>query len=244
MRKALILITVFFIFLSCGKKTGFTSEEIDFTTADGTVLKGTLYLPLNLNEKRPGVILAHMNLNNRKSWEYFAGKLAENDYISLAFDFRDGEGAQRIIDCSKMKDDVQAAVNTLANFSRVERDKIAAVGASIGGAAVIFAAVETSAIKAVATISTPPYWKEIEPFAVVGRISPRPLLVIAGVYDGHLDLKAAKELYLHAREPRQWKEIPTNRFGTDIFATAYAAELETTLLDFLNHYLKNQTDNK
>jgi len=244
MKKSLILFLALIFLAGCGKKTGVTSQELDFTAADGVVLKGTLYLPLDLTKNYPGVVLAHMDMNNRQSWEKFACKLAENGFITLAFDFRSFGDSIGGFDSSKIKDDALAAVTALTNFSRVDRENIALVGASMGGVAAVLAAAESNSVKALAAVSTPPSWKGLEPFAEIGKISPRPVLVISGVEDGLLDVRAARTLYLHAREPRQWIELPTNRHGTDIFATESAAELEKSLLDFLDSSLNPQIAKK
>jgi len=226
------------ILAGCGKNEGIMTQDIEFSSDDGVLLKGTLYMPQGINEKLPGVTLAHMNMNDRTSWADYAEKLALEGYVVLTFDLRGWGGSSGESDVPEMYRDVMAAVTYLANFGRVDRDRIAAAGASMGGMASVIAATHTSIIKAVATVSSPPSWSDTEPVKVIGGLTPRPVLVIAGSSDPHLDLRAARMLFLAAREPRQWLEIKTNKHGTDIFATPQTVELERALAMFFAENLK------
>ena len=217
-------------------------QSVEFKSEDGIILAGNLYLPTSEN-KIPGVILAHMYQNNKQSWDSFARKLAEQGYAALAFDLRgwgDSGGTGAV---SEMYLDVMAAANFLANFSRIDRDKITAVGASMGGMAAVIAASHTELIKGVVTICAPYSWQNTEPINYVQHISPRPLLVIAAANDAHLELRAAKMLYLKASKPKEWQVINTNRYGTDIFATEYGDQLSNLIFDFLKkHFQPEQSE--
>ena len=239
----IIFILAGLIIAGCGKKSDIMTQDVQFSSDDGILLKGTLYMPQGINEKLPGVTLAHMNMNNRQSWADYAEKLALEGYIVLAFDFRGWGGSGGESNVPEMYRDVMAAVTFLANFGRVDRDRIAAAGASMGGMASVIAATHTSLIKAVAAVSSPPSWSGTEPVKVIGELTPRPVLVIAAARDPHLDLRAARMLFLAAREPRQWLELKTNKHGTDIFATPQGIELERALAGFFAENLKKTGEN-
>lgn len=233
-----ILIIAVVLIVGCGENSGIMTQDIEFSSDDGVLLKGTLYMPQGINEKLPGVTLAHMNMNDRTSWADYAEKLALEGYVVLTFDLRGWGESGGESNVPEMYRDVMAAVTYLANFGKVDRDRIAAAGASMGGMASVIAATHTSSIKAVATVSSPPSWSDSEPVKVIGKLTPRPVLVIAGSSDPHLDLRAARMLFLAAREPRQWLEINTNKHGTDIFATPQGVELERALAVFFADNLK------
>lgn len=237
-----LFLSVLFL-LSCGSKDRIMVQDVEFKSEDGIQLAGTLYSPPTKN-KVPGVILAHMYQNNKKSWDSFARKLAKQGYAALAFDFRGWGESEGGGDIPDMYLDVLAAANYLANFSLVDRERIAVVGASMGGMSAVIAGAKSSLIDAVVTICAPSSWQGSEPIEYVDQISPRPILVIAAADDAHLDLRVAKMLYLKAGEPRQWLALKTNRHGTDIFSTGLAGELETAIINFLCEHLKNERINQ
>lgn len=236
-----IMIFLPLLFSGCGEKSGIITQDVEFRSDDGVSLKGTIYMLEGKHDKLPGVTLAHMNMNNRESWAGYAEKLAGEGYIVLTFDLRGWGESGGESDVPSMHLDVIAAVNYLANFGKVDRDRIAAAGASMGGMASVIAAANSSLIKAVATISSPPSWSDSEPVKVIGELSPRPVLIIAGSNDPHLDLRAARMLFLAAQEPRQWVEIKSNKHGTDIFSTPQGVELERALAIFFANNLKTKS---
>ncbi len=241
-RYSAIILLIFMTIFGCSKKDKVITLDVDIMTEDSIMLKGTLYYEEH-EGSLPGVILAHMFLNDRKSWKGFAKKLAPEGYVVLTFDFRDwGESSGTKADIPNHYKDVIAAADFLSQLKMVDPNKIAAVGAFIGGMASIVAASQDTMIKAVVAISTPHGWQGSEPMEVVGKISPRPVLIIAAETEPTVSLRSAQQNYLRAGEPREWKVIKTNRQGTDIFYTDKGKELENIITDFLNRKLKNQED--
>ena len=243
MKSYLVVIILTIIFISgCSKEPETVSTlDVDFMTEDSINIKGTLYFEEN-EGTLPGVILAHQFLNDKKSWAGFAKKLAPLGYVILAFDFRDwGESSGTKADIPNHYKDVIAAAEFFSQLKMVDPNRIASVGAFIGGMASIVAASEDTTIKAVIAISTPHGWQGSEPMEVVGKISPRPVLIIAAETEPVVSLRSAEQNYLRAGEPREWKVIKTNRMGTDIFYSDKKEELENTIIDFLNRKLKPET---
>lgn len=227
--------SILFLF-NCGNKNRIMIQDVELKSEDGILLAGTLYSPPT-KEKVPGIVLAHMYQNNKKSWDSFARSLANQGYAALAFDFRGWGESEGEVDIPNMYLDVIAAANYLANFSLVDRERIAVVGASMGGMSAVIAGAKSSLIGAVVTICAPSSWQGSEPVEYVDQISPRPIFVIAATDDAHLDLRVAKMLYLKAKEPKKWLALKTNLHGTDIFSTDLADELEKAVIDFLSEYL-------
>ena len=240
MRKIFVLfiLLIGMMLFACKKENNIVIQNVEFKAEDGILLKGTLYMDPGAMEKLPGVVLAHQYMNSRSSWAIFGKKLANDGHVVLTFDFRGFGESSGEEDIPGNDKDVIAAVNFLMNFGKVDRDRIAVAGASMGGMAAVNAAAQTQSIKAVITVSSPPSWKESEPVKMAGQIAPRPILVVCGSNDGHLALRAGRMLYLSAKAPREWLEIKTNRHGTDIFATPQGAELENAIALFLSQHLK------
>ena len=228
--------------IGCSNKGKVLTMVVDFMTEDSIDLKGTLYY-MEKEEALPGVILCHMFQNNRKSWDGYAKKLTKEGYVVLTFDFRDwGESSGTVADIPNHYKDVIAAEKYLSQFKMVDYNKIASAGAFIGGMASIEAAAVDTSIKAVVAFSTPHGWQGSEPMEVVGKISPRPVLIIAADDDPHVTVRSAQQNFLHAGEPREWKIIHSNRHGTDILYTDKGKELEDLITEFLNRKLKNKSE--
>ncbi len=238
----ILLIGIVCSLSGCGKDDDVLVQKVDIKTTDGITIKGMLYLPCDISEKLPGVVFSHMAMNSKESWDGFARKIVKKGYIALSIDFRGYGESGGDKDILNMYNDVLAGANYLANFGKVDRHNIAAVGASMGGMSAVIAAAKSEVIKSVVTISSPPYWEGLEAAKFIGSISPRPVLVIAGSDDGHLSLRAARILFLAAKEPREWLKIDTNRHGTDIFATMKSNELENAIIMFLNRTIGKENE--
>jgi dienelactone hydrolase len=232
MPKNLFIFLILIILFGCGGGGKIWIQDVEFPTEDNLILKGTLYAP-QAQKKLPAVALAHMKGKNRKSWDSFARKLAENGYVALTFDFRGrGEtgGTENIL---KSPADVIAGVNYLGNFGLVDRANITVIGADMGGTAGIIAGTQNSLIKQVITISSPPSQDGLESLIYIDRLSPKKVVIITAKEDSILAETEAYKLYLSAKEPREWRSLNTNAHGSDIFGTAEGKELENILLTLL-----------
>lgn len=236
--KTFLLFSVILLFISCGKQTKIMIQDIDFPAEDGVMLKGTLYLSMDTRQTLPAVALGHQYMSDRKSWDSFAVKLCEKGFVVLAFDFRGWGESQGARNIGEIDRDMLGAVKYLSNFSRVDRNKIGAAGASMGGMAAVLAAAQTQVVKAVAAVSSPPSWQGLEPAKAVAALQPRPLLVITADLDAGLDVASAKEIFDNAGEPKQWIILNTDKHGTEIFDTSEKHKLEEALLAFFTSNLK------
>ncbi len=224
--------------VSCGKSgSNLIVQEVNFYSADGIPLKGMFYTIIS-DSLLPGVALGHMYQHDKSSWDGFARKLAERGIAVLAFDFRGWGESGGEVDIANNYKDVIAAAKYLADMSRVDRRRVGAAGASMGGMAVVCAAANSQLIKAAVSIAAPPSWQGCEPEQEAGQMSPRPLLVIAGSKDPKVSLKLARRIFDAAGEPKQWLVIDTDKHGTDIFSTDKAGELEEALFQFFNKELR------
>ena len=106
------------------------SEPVSFTSAGGVELEGRLF---EAEGATAGVVLAHMRPADQSSWFDYADTLADDGYRTLTFNFR-GYGKSDTGSRSELKQDVLGAIA----FAKVRGyTRIALVGGSMGGAAVL-----------------------------------------------------------------------------------------------------------
>src|SRR5262252_2651606 len=98
----------------------------------------------------------------------------------------------RLVDCTQ---DVLAGIHLL---ERQGAHQVVLLGWSFGGAVVIAAGVRSARVVAVATVGA-----QTAGTGAVGRLAPRPLLVLHGTADPILPDRCARDLYARAAEPKE-----------------------------------------
>ncbi len=134
-------------------------------------------------------------------YERLAGRLAPQNIASLQLDYRK---PGRLIDCVL---DVLLGIGFLRNQVR---HRIILVGHSFGGAVVINAGIASSAVVAVAALSS-----QMSGADDIAEISPRPVLLIHGTADEVLSDICSRELYELAAEPKELILYPGCGHGLD-----------------------------
>ena len=146
-------LTTFFlcVTLVCGARAAFAQpspettdvgrrEDVTLTTSDNVTIKGTMGVPPTAGAGTPAVILIHQGGSDRGEWDEFFAKLLVENYVVFAYDVR-GHGEsdkvdniyQLFNDPDLAPNDLRAAVAFLQSRSFVDKNRIAVVGASIGG---------------------------------------------------------------------------------------------------------------
>lgn len=164
------------------------------------------------------------------------------------------------------KQDVAAAVDYLVARPDVEAGRIGALGFSMGGAILIEAAAEETRIRALAAAITFPSLEEelayqtrrlpasrplaelwgrlrggidpdlVRPVDRIGRISPRPVLLIYGAQDEVIPAGSAQQMLAAAREPKElWCVEEAGHGG---FSQAVPQEYEQRLVEFFSRLLR------
>lgn len=135
------------------KKVQFNSE--------GASLVGNLYYPENFEEGKtyPAIVVSGSWTTVKEQMAgLYAQKLAEQGFITLAFDFRnfgESEGEPRFFESPEMKKvDIKNAVSYLNTLSEVDHDKIGAFGVCAGAMYTLMAASEDKRIKSVVTAAS------------------------------------------------------------------------------------------
>jgi len=135
-------------------------QKVTFNS-EGAKLVGNLYLPPNFDEskKYPAlVVYGSWTTVKEQMAGLYAEKLANEGFITLAFDFRnfgESEGEPRFYESPELKKtDVKNAVSFLETQSIINNDKIGAFGVCAGAMYTLMAASEDDRIKSVVTAAS------------------------------------------------------------------------------------------
>lgn len=131
---------------------GLPYEEVKFNTNDGLELKG--WFINNLSAKGT-VILCHGFGTNKSDLVSFLPFLHDNGYNIFMFDFRaHGDSPGRCSLGYYEVNDLLGAVDYLKSRQDIDKEKIGAVGVSMGGAVAFMTAAKTPYLKAVVADSS------------------------------------------------------------------------------------------
>lgn len=135
-------------------------HPVSYRNKDGILLAANLYLPAGYQADKsyPAIIVAHPNGGVKEQVSgLFAQKLAEQGYITLAFDAAyqgASEGTPRQTDLPANRvEDIHAGLDFLLSVDGVDADHVGALGICGGGGYTLQTAKSDKRIKAVATVS-------------------------------------------------------------------------------------------
>ena len=135
------------------KKVTFKSEGLD--------LVGNLYTPTDFDAEKqyPAIVVSGSWTTVKEQMAgLYASKLAQNGFITLAFDFRnfgESEGEPRFYESPALKVvDIQNAVSYLQTLPQVDKRRIGAFGVCAGAGYTLATAVQDDRIKAVVTAAS------------------------------------------------------------------------------------------
>jgi fermentation-respiration switch protein FrsA (DUF1100 family) len=208
---------------------GLSAEDVHFTTADGVRLHGW-FLPAQ-GTPRGLVVHFHGNAANITNHVVGAVWLPPAGYHVLLFDYRGyGQSEGRVTRAGTTLDGL-AAVDYALTRPEYEPGRLFAYGQSLGGAVATVVAAQRPQVRALAIEATFDSYRGIaarhaeklvffrflarplarllvsaghDPGDVIGELSPRPVLVIAGGQDRICPPELGRALYERAREPRAW----------------------------------------
>ena len=125
--------------LAMAQQPSTTSKPVTLKASDGIVLQATYFSP---GRPGPGIVLLHQCNRGRGSWTGFATQAAARGYHVIALDYRGfGESGgdrfedfqeQQPIIAGKWPGDIDAAFDWLVAQEGVDKNRIAAAGASCG----------------------------------------------------------------------------------------------------------------
>lgn len=166
MKRYIIITIIAASIISCDKKQekktpkANTMETVKFKS-EGAQLIGNIFYPKNYEEGKqyPAIVVSGSWTTVKEQMAgLYAQKLAENGFITLAFDFRNfgqSEGEPRFYESPALKKvDIENAITFLENLSEVDNSKIGAFGVCAGAMYTLMAASEDDRIKSVVTTAS------------------------------------------------------------------------------------------
>jgi pimeloyl-ACP methyl ester carboxylesterase len=138
-------------------------NKVNFTTSDGINLVAIYELPKS-EKKVPVVIFIHQGTSSKEEWYVLKlwNNLIKNGYAILAFDLRihgesdkdEGGYANLFRNPNRAPLDLQAAIKFLKADKRIDTDKIAVIGSSVGANLALIATTDKSySVKTAISIS-------------------------------------------------------------------------------------------
>lgn len=160
MKTILITIAAAIISLNAQSQNQENMKKVNFNS-EGANLVGNLYYPENYEEgnQYPAIVVSGSWTTVKEQMAgLYAQKLANEGFITLAFDFRnfgESEGEPRFYENPAMKTvDVKNAVTFLNSLDAVDNSKIGAFGLCAGAMYTLMAASEDDRIKSVVTAAS------------------------------------------------------------------------------------------
>jgi len=193
-------------------------ELITYTTEDGGIIEASFFEA----DQNLVVIFAHGAIFNKESWYFLAERLHKEGISSLSLDFR-GYGNSKKGTTDKRSFDILGAVDYLREKGF---KKIALVGGSMGGAAILNAL----------NIKTDIVIKKVVLLAPAGGVgieskSIKKLIVVSkneGLFT------RVKEIYNASSQPKKLKVYPGSFHAQHMFKAEYSEELIKVIISFLN----------
>lgn len=215
-----------------------STTTVTFATSDGVLLAGRLFGPANATQ---GVVLAHMLPADQTSWFAEAEHLGQQGYRVLTFDFRgycpggDGGCSHGAKDVSATPVDVTAA---LAFLRAHGPQRVALVGASMGGTASLVVSAQDAAVPAVITLSAPQAIQGVVAGPdVLGSIDAAKLF-IAGLGDPTGAAQAAQAMYDLSPQPKRVEIVTADDHGTDLLTGSQGTHVAQLIDQWLTLYLQ------
>ncbi|MCB8978560.1 MAG: alpha/beta hydrolase [Ardenticatenaceae bacterium] len=244
-------------------------ETVELTTFDDVKLVGW-YIP---SRNGAAIIAQHGYKSDRTVMLNIASMLSRHGYGVIMIDLRaHGESEGDIITFGKLERyDVDAAYQYLLTRPEVDKNRIGAIGNSMGGATLIMYSADNPNIKAIAVQSSfaqiedvaavniqqytglPPAQpltylvklfveqetgvqaEEISVLDSIGKISPRPILLMQGGQDEFIPINSGQRLFDAAGEPKElWFEPEQEHV---FFDRDYPDEFENRVIGFFDIYL-------
>jgi len=128
------------------------TEPIDFS-AEGGTLHGEILLP-NGQWPFPGAVLCHGMATDHRSMRPSAERLVRRGIATLTFDFRGHGKSDGTLD-GDLAQDVIAAIKFMCRHPKIDPQRIALVGHSLGAIAALHAAAALENIRALVFLSGP-----------------------------------------------------------------------------------------
>lgn len=216
------------------KDWGLAYDDVDFESADGTVLNGW-FLKASDDKPKGTIVFSHGNAGSIGHHLWFVTWLAKEGYHVFMYDYRGFGKSGGVVNREGMVQDVSAAFRYVLGRPDVDKEKIVSYGHSLGGAKSVTALAreKLEGIRAIIIDGTFSSYQamariiggelgaslitdELSPRESVNKITQTPLLVIHGDKDQVVPLSQGKELYELANEPKTFFEVKGGSHGDSL----------------------------
>lgn len=186
------------------------SAELRFKAADGTRLAA-----FRLGSGKTAVLLAHQSRGDACQWIWYAKRLAGLGYTVIALDFRGyGDSQTR---GGRARGRLAADLAAAAKTARARgAQKVFAVGASMGGTAVLAAGVNIRPrLNGVVNLSGPAEYAYIDALKLVPRLTV-PTLYVVGQQDADFAMDAQRLYDATGAPDKTLRVLPVGLHGVDL----------------------------
>ena len=214
-------------------------ESVTFKTSDEFTIAASLGIPDVATESMPAVIFIHQGGSNRGEWEEIAKDAFRKSWVTLAYDIR-GHGESSgtwtsawYNDPDNAPNDLKAAIAYLKDRRKVDGDRIAVVGASVGGN---LACVASALYDVRTAVAISHKTSAVSNLAGQGSLEFRSIFHLSSEGDQSGQRAAwATELYEQTDEPRKLEITGGSGHGVGIFETD--ATVPVRILEWLQETL-------
>jgi len=200
-----------------------------FVTAD-------LYVPPS-DAAHSALVVALAKNDEPKKWSAFGHKLAEMNYAVMVV--RDVHSTR---DDPPMRDNfvqiIYSALAYLRSQSNVRIHRVGVMGVGQAGISAIQVAGRDSTVAAVITLCASTRSRGAEIDSALGKLPPRPLLVIASTKDAMAPAEESQALYDAAKDPKKLVWLATDQHGTGALAADVEPIVRRVILMLLERYVK------
>ena len=209
------------------------ATDVMFANHQGTEFSGTLYRPA-MDDKLPCLVFAHSDQSGESELDKFTCKISQQGYIVLVLDLHDDDNP---VDADIFQT-ISAAESYLRSQTFVDSTRMAVMGAGEAGTAAIQAVAKDTSLVGVILLCATAEWRDVDATALVGKIAPRPLVIIASDRDPYVSKSTSQRLYDLAKEPKKLVWLTTEAHGIKVLSTDLEPVVRQVTLLFLKKYLK------
>ncbi len=204
-------------------------EYLAYKTEDNVKIAGKLYGKGDI-----AVILAHQGTSgaNQRDWNEFARLMAGRGFAVMTFDFRGRGASEAAAPVTNLL--IWDMLATIGQLRERGYQRIACIGASMGGSACLRAAIETDLIGVGIVASTMSTGKPTSTSPEELAQLTIPKLFLCAENDRYEGLtEGMREMYQIAPEPKRLQFFPGTAHGTEMFDQPFADEFTAEMVYFL-----------
>lgn len=236
------------------KNWGFTYEDVDFKSKDGTNLHAW-FVPAQGKTAKATVVFSHGNAGSIGHHLGFVMWFVAAGYNVLTYDYRGFGKSGGTVDRRGMLDDVRAAFDYVRTRGDVNAQRLVSYGHSLGGAKSL-AALAEAPVKGLRAVITDAAFSsylamaqtlagqvganlvtdEWAPKDSIQKIAPVPLLIVHGTKDEVVPVAQGRLLFKTAGEPKTLFEVKDGHHGDSLLCNHGAYRKK--LLAWLDEALK------